>query len=110
MAFESEFDEMMNDTVTFNAGTAVDKYGKRTYGTAFTVRGRLIYEDFLSRGETDREATARGKFLTLGPALNVTTTDRLVLPDGFVGIIHSVDQVSDEDGDHHTVVNFGKAR
>jgi hypothetical protein len=109
MAIDPEFEEMMNDIVTFRAGTAIDNYGRRTYGTSFTVRGRLMYEDYLTRGESDREATARGKFLSYGPALNLATTDEMILPDGVVGIIHSIDQMSDEQGDHHTVVNFGRS-
>jgi len=39
----SHFAEMMTDTIIFNAGSAIDKYGKRTYGgTQTTATEKII--------------------------------------------------------------------
>lgn len=108
MAIDPEFDEMMNDICLFRAGTAIDAYGKRTYGTALSVEGRLMYEDMEIRTEEGRIFHSVGKFLTYGPLLTVTLKDRLTLPDNTEAIILGIDQVTDEDGDYYTSVRFGR--
>lgn len=108
MAIDPEFSELMPDTVTFRNGTALDNYGKRTYGTAYTQQGRLIYDDVAVRTDDQREFSLTGKFLTYGPLLNVNLTSRMTLADNSEAIIYAIDQLKDEDGDHHTAVKFGK--
>lgn len=108
MAIDPEFSELMPDTVTFRNGTALDNYGKRTYGTAYTKQGRLIYDDIAVRTDDQREFSLTGKFLTYGPLLNVNLTSRMTLEDNSEAIIYGIDQMKDEDGDHHTSIKFGK--
>lgn len=108
MAIDPEFEELMPDTCTFTNGTARDNYGKRSYGTAYTKQGRLIYDDMLARTDDQREFSVTGKFLTYGPLLNVNLTSTMVLPDNSNAIIYAIDQMKDEDGDHHTSIKFGK--
>lgn len=108
MVFDPAFSELMPDTCSFTNGTAVDNYGKRSFGTAYTKIGRLIYDAEAVRTEDKREFSVTGKFLTDGPLLNVTLTSTMTLPDSSKAIIYAIDQLKDEDGDHHTAVKFGR--
>jgi hypothetical protein len=108
MVFDPEFNELMPDTCSFTNGTAFDNYGKRSYGTAYTKKGRLMYDDEVARTEDKREFSVTGRFLTEGPLLNVNLTSTMTLPDLSKAIIYAIDQLKDEDGDHHTAVKFGK--
>lgn len=107
MAIDPEFDEMMNDICTFRAGTAVDAYGKRSFGTALAVEGRVMYADVLERGELLRNDYPRGKFLTYGQVASINVRSQMTLPDGTDAVVLSVDQMEDEEGPHHTVITFG---
>ncbi len=108
MVFDPAFSELMLDTCTFTNGTAVDNYGKRSFGTAYTQLGRLIYDAEAVRTEDKREFSVTGKFLTDGPLLDVTLTSTMSLPDASKAIIYAIDQLKDEDGNHHTSVKFGR--
>jgi hypothetical protein len=108
MAFESDFLELMPDNVIFRAGTAVDNYGKRTYGTALTVLGRLIYDDVVTRTEDQRQFSVTGKFLTYGPQTSLSLRHRMTLPDNSEAIIYGIDQLKDNVGDYYTAVKFGQ--
>jgi hypothetical protein len=108
MAIDPEFSELMPDICTFTNGTALDNYGKRTYGTPYTKQGRLIYDDIATRTDDQREFSLTGRFLTYGPLLNVNLTSTMTLPDNSEAIIYAIDQMKDEDGDHHTAIKFGK--
>jgi hypothetical protein len=107
MAIDPEFDEMMNDICLFQAGTAVDAYGKRTFGTALSIEGRVMYADVLERGELLRNDYPRGKFLTFGQVPSINLRSKMTLPDGTDAVVLSVDQMEDEEGPHHTVITFG---
>ena len=108
MAIDIELAELMQDYVVFRAGTAIDNYGKRTYSTAGTVQGRLIYDDMLERTDDMREFKQTGKFLTYGSA-TVDLKYRMTLPDSSEAIIIGVQNLRDELGDeHHMVIRFGQ--
>jgi hypothetical protein len=67
-----------------------------------------FYDDEVARTEDKREFSVTGKFLTEGPLLNVNLTSTMTLPDNSQAIIYGIDQMKDEDGDHHTSIKFGK--
>ena len=108
MAFESDFLELMPDSVTFRAGTALNEYGKRSYGTALTVTGRLIYDDIVTRTDDQRQFSLTGKFLTYGPQTSLRLSHNMVLSNSSEAIIYAIDQLKDNNGDYYTSVKFGQ--
>jgi hypothetical protein len=100
--------ELMNDVCTFYAKSTQDKYGKLTYASARTVRGRLIYDTSMMRETDQRKVNPSGKFITVGvPTTAITSLDKMALPDGTVVTITMASIVNDENGEHHQVVQFG---
>ena len=100
--------EFMTDTVVFTAQSAVDKYNKPTFGGAVvTATGRLVYETTKSKDVQGQEVVDVGRFITYGPRTTITTGHRMVVgADTFT--INGVDNISDENGAHHTVIRFGR--
>jgi hypothetical protein len=108
MAIDADLADLMQDRVVFRAGTAIDNYGKRTYSTAGTVIGRLIYDDMMERTDDTREFKQTGKFLTFGSA-TVDLKYRMTLPDASEAIIYAIDVMNDETGlVHHLSIKFGQ--
>jgi hypothetical protein len=107
-AIYSKVAEFMTDTVVFTAKSAVDKYGKSTFGGAVvTATGRLIYDTVRSKDVQGVEVTDIGRFITNGPQTSITTSHRMVVgSDTFT--INGVDNLADENGAHHTVIRFGR--
>lgn len=102
--------EFMTDTVIFTPKASVDKYNKPTFGasnTNVTVTGRLIYDTVKSKDVQGIEVVDIGRFITKGPATTITVSHRMVVgADTFT--INALDQLSDENGAHHTVIRFGR--
>jgi hypothetical protein len=102
--------EFMTDSVVFTPRASVDKYNKPTFGVAntnVTVVGRLIYDTTKSKDVQGIEVVDIGRFITKGPASTITLGHRMVVgTDTFT--INAVDQLSDENGAHHTVIRFGR--
>ena len=102
--------EFMTDTVVFTPKASVDKYNKSTFGAAgtnVTATGRLIYDTTRSRDVQGVEVTDIGRFITRGPQTTITVSHRMVLgADTFT--INAADNISDENGAHHTVIRFGR--
>lgn len=100
--------EFMTDTVTFYAKASVDKYNKPTFsGTATTVTGRLIYDTTKSKDIQGIEVVDIGRFITRGPYTALTVNHKMVVgADTFT--INAIDNLKDENGDHHTVIRFGR--
>mgnify|MGYP006950305655 FL=1 len=102
--------EFMTDSVVFTPRASVDKYNKPTFGasnTNVTVTGRLIYDTTKSKDVQGIEVVDIGRFITLGPASTITLGHRMVVgADTFT--INAVDNISDENGAHHTVIRFGR--
>jgi hypothetical protein len=100
----------MTDTVVFTPKASVDKYNKPTFGasnTNVTVTGRLIYDTTKSKDVQGVEVVDIGRFISNGPFTSITVSHRMVVgADTFT--INAVDQLSDENGAHHTVVRFGR--
>ena len=99
--------EFMTDSVVFTARASVDKYNKPTFSGNTTVTGRLIYETVKSKDVQGQEIVDIGRFITNGPATTITLAHRMVVgADTFT--INGVDNISDENGAHHTVIRFGR--
>lgn len=106
-AIYSKVAEFMTDSVVFTARASVDKYNKPTFSGNTTVTGRLINEVTKSRDVQGQEVVDAGKFITNGPATSITVGHRMVVgADTFS--INAIDQISDENGAHHTVIRFGR--
>lgn len=100
--------EFMTDTVSFYAKSTVDKYNKTTFSNnATSVVGRLIYDTLKSRDVQGTEVVDVGRFITKGPQTSITVNHKMVIgADTFT--INSIDNIKDENGDHHTVIRFGR--
>jgi hypothetical protein len=102
--------EFMTDSVVFTPKASVDKYGKTTFGasnTNRTVTGRLIYDTTKTKDVQGIEVVDIGRFITNGPETTITVNHRMVVgADTFT--INGVDNISDENGAHHTVIRFGR--
>lgn len=100
--------EFMTDTVSFYAKSTVDKYNKTTFSNdALSVVGRLIYDTLKSRDVQGTEVVDVGRFITKGPQTSITVNHKMVIgADTFT--INSIDNIKDENGDHHTVIRFGR--
>lgn len=104
----SRFLEMMPDTITFNAGSAIDKYGKRTYGgTVTTANGRIVFENRLIKNDEGQDIVSTGRVYLYGPYASLTLQDKITLPNGSTPVILAVETKKDTGGNHHTVVHFG---
>ena len=102
------FSEMFTDTVTINAGSAIDKYGKRTYGgTQSSIQARVIYETKLMKNMEGQDIVSAGRVLLYGPYTGITLADKLTLPNGTTPVIVSIETKQDTAGPHHTVLHFG---
>jgi len=100
--------EFMTDTVIFSAKESVDKYNKPTFsGTPTSVTGRLIFDTVKSRDVQGIEVVDVGRFITLGPSLTINIGHKMVIGSNTF-TINAVDNISDENGAHHTVIRFGR--
>ena len=105
---DPRFLEMMPDTIVFNAGSAIDKYGKRTYGgTETSARGRVIYETRLMKDSEGQDIVSTGHVILYGPYVGFTLKDKITLPNGNTPVIVGLETKKDVGGNHHTVVHFG---
>ena len=107
-AIYNKVTEFMTDTVSFYAKSTVDKYNKTTFSNdASSVVGRLIYDTLKSRDVQGTEVVDVGRFITKGPQTSITVNHKMVIgADTFT--INSIDNIKDENGDHHTVIRFGR--
>jgi hypothetical protein len=105
----ANFLEMMPDTITFNATTATDKYGKKTFGGAnVSVRCRLIDDIVLIKNAEGQDIVAVGRAILAGNYSTLTLGHKLTLPDGRTPVIVKIDSKNDTSATtHHTVVYYG---
>lgn len=105
MAYESDFDDLMTQTLTLEPRSAIDKYTEETYGTATSVLCRIVGMPKMVRAADGREVVSNGHAFTSGPS-GATVKHRLTLPDGSQPVIIRVDSFPDEDGPHHDIIYF----
>lgn len=107
---QSAFLEMMPDTITFNASTATDKYGKKTFGGQnISVRARIVDDTILIKNDQGQDIVASGKVYLYGDYSTLTLGHKITLPDGSTPVILKLDSKNDTTTTtHHTVVYYGK--
>lgn len=109
VGMETAFLEMMPDTVTFNGSTAMDKYGKKTFGgSTITARCRIMNDTVLIKDQNGQDIVSEGHVTLYGDYSSLTLTHKLTLPNSISPVIIKIDNKSDTGGAHHTVVYFGK--
>ena len=106
-AIYTKVTEFFTDSVVFTARASVDKYNKPTFSGNTTVTGRLIYDTTKSKDVQGVEVVDTGRFITNGPQTALTIDHRMTFgADTFT--INAIDNISDENGAHHTVIRFGR--
>lgn len=105
----ANFLEMMPDTVIFNATTATDKYGKKTFGGGnISVRARLIDDVVLVKNAEGQDIVSAGRAILAGDYSTLTLGHKITLPNGSTPVIVKIDNKNDTSATtHHTVVYFG---
>ncbi len=107
MSLETEFAALMKEAVTLRPPSTVDKYGKRTWGTAQSFTARVEPKIAMTRDSGGREVMGKGKVYVYGSP-DVTPEWQLTLSDNSSPIIISAYRARDEDGVHHTVITYGE--
>ena len=105
----TQFRDFFAHTVTLEAWTGQDAYGKATYGAAVTYPARVEMKSRLIAGSAGTQLAARGRVF-LGTATVPNDKDRLTLPASFVPTqppILDVYPETDETGIHHIVLYIG---
>lgn len=105
----SDFLEMMPDTVIFNAPQSIDKYGKKTFsGTNISVRARIVDDSVLIKNAEGQDVVAMGRAYLYGNYSSLTLGHKITLPDGKTPVIIKIDSKNDTSiNTHHTVVHYG---
>lgn len=103
----SDFVDCMPTSVTIEPVSTLNKYGEKTYGTAQSIKAKIMERNERLAITGGEEIVARGRAI-LGAISSptVTTKDRLTLPDGSTPEILAVQAVNDEVGLHHEVIIF----
>lgn len=109
MTIEAAFLEMMPSTVTIYPQTAKSAYGAQTWsGSGTGVRCRIQQTGTLSHDENGRQVIEVGRIIFYGtPTINLDS--KIVLPDGSIPILLSVQVHYDQDGTNHTTVSYGRS-
>lgn len=103
-----QFGDFTFETVTIQAQSSKDKYGKQSFSaTTTSLEGRIINETKLVRDASGQEQVVTGKVIIPGATTGVTLGHKLTLPDSSTPKILTVDEISDEAEVHHTVITFG---
>lgn len=108
MSFESDFLELMVDTLTYEHETGTrDGYAKATgFGAPVTVTCRIVHSTRMVRADTGEEIVSRSHAYLAG-APGIRVNDRITMPDGSQPPVVAVERFPDTDGPHHEVVYFG---
>lgn len=107
MPIDSRFLSMMPTVITVRKQSGINQYGAPSWSGGQTYRCRIMDEEALVRTAEGDNVTTVGRAIIYGVA-DVTTDDKLVLPDGYEPVIIGVDQHTDEVGAHHTTIRFGR--
>ncbi|HAM40666.1 MAG TPA: hypothetical protein DCP69_04855 [Candidatus Omnitrophica bacterium] len=106
---------MMPDSVTYEARAGTDAYGDPTWGTAQTIKARVVGEQKLIRGFSGLEVLA-AQTVYLGSTVIVQPTDRITLSTAIVGStqataisppILGAKRIPDQSGQHSSVIYLG---
>ena len=105
---EREYLELFSERVTLYPPSTKDKYGKTTFSASgVSACVHLVAEELVMRDIDGREVIQTGKAYVYGTP-TVDTTYKMVLADGSIPVVLSVDVANDQNGPHHTVIRFGR--
>jgi len=117
-----ELADLFPDDVTIEPYNTADENGDTTYGTAFTVKARVVGRTKLVADSDGQEHVSSVQAVLAG-AYGVTAEDRFTLPARFSTNPRdpsdiaarqpraiAVDRESDENGAHHETVQFSNSR
>jgi hypothetical protein len=95
MSTDSRFAELMPYVIKVYKRGQVDMYGRPGFSsTPLTYQGRLMESETLSRTVEGDDVVIAGKVIIFGVA-DVTTDDKIELPDGSQPVIVDVDFTMD---------------
>lgn len=107
MSLPKDFAEMMLETVVLSSQSAIDKYGKPSWGTGTSYQCRIINDQRILKDQDGRDIIESGRAIIYGVVANASVKMRITLPNGSQPAVTSVSKIQDEDGDHHSVIGFG---
>jgi len=103
----SDWNDLAPETITHNAATGFDEYGKATYSaTTNTYRGRVTYKSKLIHSGAVKDQIMSSGFVTILSTPTITLNDKIILPDGKIPVLHAIERYTDEDGPHHIRIYF----
>lgn len=104
----SDFLDLMPDTVSYQAVSSRDAYGKPTYGTAVNYRARVSFKTIRTTSMVSgQEVLAAGEMWLAGTLAPPNIDDRFTLSNGKTPKILNFEQFQDTEGIHHTKILFG---
>jgi len=107
MSFEAEFLSLMPSTVTVYPLASRNADGHTTFGTTgVRIRARVVYTPHTVRLPDGRIGAAEG-IAWLASTSPLSIQSKYVLPDGSSPVVYAVENIPDEDGQHHSKVFFG---
>ena len=107
MAWSTEWNALMSDTVTVSSFSALstDGYGVASYSTGTSYPARVVRTNELVRDFNGVEVVSNVT-AWINTTGGIATDAKITLPDGSSPPILSIDTFPDEDGLHHTRVRF----
>lgn len=109
MTVPKDFAEMMRQTIILFPQSAVDKYGKQSFGTGVSYLCRIMNTQRITRDAQGREIVEAGRAIIYGVLAGTPSAhDKIQLPDGSTPKVISVSKVQDEDGDYHSTIGYGQ--
>jgi len=108
MTIDPQFLQLMPSIVTWYQKSSRDAYGKGSFAaTGTAVRCRIQQSSKMSRDSEGKEVNEIGSVYVYGVS-TITVDDKLVMPDGKVAVVLTVETRNDESGPHHTVIRIGQ--
>jgi hypothetical protein len=101
---------LFSQSVQFFSQSAVDNYGRRSFGSvAASFNARIQEDESLVRDAQGRQVVSVGTIYLYETSPVINTDFRCVLPDGTEPIIITADLVADEIGSNHQRIRIGKS-
>lgn len=101
----SEWADMMPDTITVQTVSGRDAYNKPTFATGTTYNARVVYKNKMVVSTDGREVIAKGVVYCTATS-QISTEDKITLPDSTTPQIINSELYPDESGSHHSQIYF----
>jgi hypothetical protein len=106
VAFESEYADWFNDTISIAPQTGLNDFGEDAYGPVVNYSALVVGKTRMARNLQGEDIVSMVQCY-LSAVLSLTTRDKLTLPSAFMPNtppIISIMQQTDEAGRHHLVI------